>query len=357
MTDAPLSSHDPDEDATTVTIFEVMSVVIRRWRAVVGIPVGVAVLAAIVSLILPSVYTARASFTPEAGSDGSSSSLGGLAAQFLGTAAASGGSTGFYADLVTSNVIENAVLLTPMHDPRATHPDSTATLLDILDIDPGDTAVRLAAGRKKLADMVSVTVSPESQILTVAAEARYPALAAAIANRILGLVDQFNREQRQTQGAQRRRFAEDRLADADAELLHAEEALRNWLEQNRAYASSPNLNFQYDRLERQVHLKEAVATTLRQEYEQARIQEVNDTPLITVVDSAVAPTERSRPNRRVIVMLAFLLAGVFTLVGLFASEIVTRARERYPADYERLVQAWDRFRTQVRALWRRKREA
>ena len=49
-------------------------------------------------------------------------------------------------------------------------------------------------------------------------------------------------------------------------------------------ANSPQLTFENDRLERQVFMRQELVTAMAQAYEQARIDEVRNTPLITVID-------------------------------------------------------------------------
>ena len=68
-------------------------------------------------------------------------------------------------------------------------------------------------------------------------------------------------------------------------------------------ATRPELNFQQERLQRQVQLQQQLYTTLSQSFEQAKIEEVRDTPVITVVEPPEAPV---RPDPRGLVRNAFL---------------------------------------------------
>src|SRR5438132_8548828 len=52
-----------------------------------------------------------------------------------------------------------------------------------------------------------------------------------------------------------------------------------------------------------VDIRQEVSLTLRREYETARIEEVNDTPVITVIDPPVPPHERSSPKRLLLVLM------------------------------------------------------
>jgi uncharacterized protein involved in exopolysaccharide biosynthesis len=81
----------------------------------------------------------------------------------------------------------------------------------------------------------------------------------------------------------------------------------------------PEVALQYIRLRRAVEVQTAVYTMLINEYEKARIEEARDTPTIQVLDPAQAPTIRSRPQRKLVVLAGAMLglgwATVIALVG------------------------------------------
>jgi capsule polysaccharide export protein KpsE/RkpR len=81
----------------------------------------------------------------------------------------------------------------------------------------------------------------------------------------------------------------------------------------------PEVALQYIRLRRAVEVQTAVYTMLINEYEKARIEEARDTPPIQVLDPAQAPTIRSRPQRKLVVLAGAMLglgwATVIALVG------------------------------------------
>lgn len=136
----------------------------------------------------------------------------------------------------------------------------------------------------------------------------------------------------------------------------AEEDLKGFLERNRQYESSPELRFQYERLQRQVSIKQEVFTTLRRQYEEARIQEVNDTPLITVIDRAVVPEKKSSPRRKLIVIIAFVAGGAVGWALALVRELIERARRREASEFAELTSRWATVKSEVRALvpWRRR---
>ncbi len=78
----------------------------------------------------------------------------------------------------------------------------------------------------------------------------------------------------------------------------------------------PGLVVEYSRLLRDVKAKNAVLEFLLPEYEQARIQEVKDTPTVQVLDAAQRPSKKSKPFRALIVMLSTMSAFFVSLYGI-----------------------------------------
>ena len=100
-------------------------------------------------------------------------------------------------------------------------------------------------------------------------------------------------------------------------------------------------------------LKQEVLSTLNREYEESRIEEVNDTPIIPVVDEAVPPDERSGPKRTLNVVIALVLGGVFALFGAFGVEYLDRARETDKEEFDEFSTRWTAIKAEVRSLFSR----
>jgi uncharacterized protein involved in exopolysaccharide biosynthesis len=96
-------------------------------------------------------------------------------------------------------------------------------------------------------------------------------------------------------------------------MRSAEDRLQAFLQRNRDYRNSPELTFQQERLARDVSLQQTVFTTLAQSYEQAKIEEVRDTPALTLID---APERPPQPDGSGLVkkgLLAVILGGLLGL--------------------------------------------
>jgi uncharacterized protein involved in exopolysaccharide biosynthesis len=328
---------EPVEAAERQSTYDYARVLVRRWRLLVLAPAIAVVLAIAIALVLPKRWTATAQVMPETpGASALPSGLGALAGQF-GIAlprGAAGESPDFYAALLKSRQLSDSLLLGRLRVPG--RPDS-ASVLNLLGT-PGDTpAERLYRGRILLGQMLGTGIDAKTNIIRISVTASSPELAAAITNRYIGLLNQFNQTRRATQAHERRMFVEEQARHADEQLRAAENAVQGFLAANRDFRNSPSLTFQYERLERQVQVSQEVYLTLRRELETSRIQEVNDAPLLTVVDSAVPPLRRSSPARTRLVIIAFLAAICLAVACAYALEYLARLRERDPEGYDALT--------------------
>jgi uncharacterized protein involved in exopolysaccharide biosynthesis len=178
-----------------------------------------------------------------------------------------------------------------------------------------------------LRSSISTQVDNQTSIVKLTVDSRYPDLAAGIANRLVAYLNDFNAQTRQSQARERRKFVEQRVTTAEGDLRAAEAATRSFLERNRSWQQSPQLVFEEGRLRRQVEIRQDVYMTLTREYETAKIEEVNDTPVITVIDPAVPPQLRSSPRRTLLIGLGLVLGAILGVLGAFGREYWDRARQ------------------------------
>ena len=173
-------------------------------------------------------------------------------------------------------------------------------------------------------------------------------LAAAVANRFIESLVEFNSRNRQSRARERRRFVEGRVPEAETELRRREEVLKTFLEANRTWQQSPNLVFEEGRLSSDIQIQREVFLTLRREYETARIEEVDETPIITVIERAFPPLLRSRPARTRLALMVAALVAMLSVLLAYAVEYIGRLRKEVEAGYVELEgllrQMWERGR-------------
>ena len=321
---APFSD---DESAVALSPLRLLNALLRQRRWITGVTL-ICTMVGVGATILFRGWRSEASFAPNT-SDQNGSQLAGLAAQFgvnLGSLQGAP-SLDFYSALVKSRVILEGVVKTryTFTTDRAGHDTASGTLLEIYGVSGDTPETRLLRAVKRLDGNVSVSKDEDAGIVTVQVVAKWPKLAEQVGARILDLVNTFNLTQRQSQATAERQFIQGRLAEVGGELDSAEAALRTFMEQNLTYETSPRLRLEMARLQRRVDLVQQVHLTLAQAFEQARIEEVRNTPVITLVDRPEGSAKHSLSLA--VTTIASLIAGLMlALAGALLRDYASRQR-------------------------------
>lgn len=382
----PYPPYPPPWEEDEIDLREYWRVLVRHRRMILTTTLAAAVIAAIVSFILPKTYTATARILPpkEQSSGGLAAALAGQLGGLASLAGASlGGAT-------------NADLMVGMLSSRAV----TDRILDQFKLQEiYDTKYRVDAGKKLLANL-DAQVDKKSGILTLSVDDHDPERAAAIANAFVDQLDQLSRHLNITEASRQRLFLEERLVQVNKDLANAEDALRAFQEKHGAiqvdeqakamidllgalkgelmaaqvqlgvtqrFASGnnadvdrvqtqiteiqsrirdmeqgqgersagdiflptqkiPDLGLRYGRLLRDVKVQETVFELLTQQYELVKMQEAKDSPTIQVLDGAVVPEKKSKPKRSLVVVLTAMLAlmGASTLAVIRSGSATDR---------------------------------
>lgn len=93
------------------------------------------------------------------------------------------------------------------------------------------------------------------------------------------------------------------------------------------FSEVPEVGLQYAELIREVKVQETVWQLLNQQFYSAKIQEARDTPTVQVLDKAIPPEKRSSPKRRMLVMIAGLLALIFSIFAAFVMEFAEKVKD------------------------------
>ncbi len=349
LDDRAVRMHPPragaaGEPVEVVGFADLMAAVVER-RKVLGALTGLGLVVGLVlAIVLPPRYTSETRIVG-VGSTSTSllsglAGLAGLTDMVGGVGSLSGGTQmppDFYVDLLKGRELREDLLQTRF--PAKADPSRTERLLDQLDITGRTEALRLDKGVKYLNRRTSISVALKSGIIDVHVTLPRAELAAAVARRMIDLLNAFNLNRLQFQSRQQRVYSERAMQDAERELRKAEQVQAAFAERNRSIINSPVLQVESARLQRVVDTKQTVFTTLSRSYEEARIAEAKDVPTLTVIDQAEPPARRSHPRPWLIVLMG---VGGGLLLG-FLAVTAWEAGRRARVTISRAARARSRF--------------
>lgn len=289
--------------------------VLLRWRRVI-ITLGTIgfVLGLVAGLSTKRVYVSAATFIPQ-GAESGSSGFALAASQFgLRLPATGGGTWGppVYVELLRSRtLLESIATDTVTVVEQGGRRQRVADLLRVA----GDTpAERAEDAYRRLTGIITASEVKSIGAVRLSVSTPWPSVSEALANRLVRGVNDFILQTRMSQAAAERRFVENQAADAERALRASENQLQNLLQRNRVIAGS-ELTLDRDRLQREVTRREQVYSSLLQSREEAKIREVRDTPVITLLERPQRPaTGESR--RTALKAIVGALAGAMIAVVL-----------------------------------------
>ncbi len=318
----PYPPYPYAEEEDSISLRVIINILLKHWKMLIIIPTITCIYAIYhVQFVAQPVYVATAKIVPSAGGS-STSNMRGLAAQFgvsvPGGEEASITSSWVYPELIQSRTLARAVLKRNFDTNKFGEDQSLLKILTYSEDEPTSGADTLEKnGVNALLGMIEVSKDPQSSILTLKVSASEPQFSADIATAVIEELDRYQQKFKSTRVSEKRQFIEGRIEEVQIDLEKAEDALKQFRYRNHQIQNSPSLLLEQERLAREVQVIIGVFQTLKQENELAKIQEVEEPPVVHVLDPPEAPLERSKPKKKQTIILAGLLGIGFGMSVVF----------------------------------------
>ena len=368
-----------------INLLDLLIVLARHKKLVLGLPAAAAVVSIVVSLLLPNIYTGTTKILPPQQTQSTSAvlaQLGSLAGLAGGAVPGLKNPNDLYVGMLKSRTVAD-------------------NLIKRFDLNKYYDQPYQSATRKRLATETTI-VAGKDGIITVEVDDKDPKRAADLANAYVDELFKLTTVLAVTEASQRRLFFERQLDLARVNLIKAETDAKKALEQGglsavdvqgrtavetaarlraqisvkevqigamRTFAAegNPELKLAQQEIEvmkrelarsegatghktvqpvaekssgidnlgllRNVKYYETMYGLLAQQYETAKLDEAKDSAIIQVMDKAIEPDRKSKPKRSLIVLLSALVALFAAAAWAFALEAVEKAKnDPYKAD-------------------------
>lgn len=377
------------QEADEISLFDLLIVLVKNVKMLLGVAFGAAIIVAAYSLMLPNIYTASARILPPQQNQSSASTmLGQLGVLASGTLGIKNPNDLYVGMLKSRTVADNIIARFKLKELyRITLLDDTRSALE------GN--VHVVAGR--------------DGIISIAVDDKDAKRAAAMANAYVDELYKLTQNLAVTEASQRRLFFEKQLKLARDELTAAEVAMEKTQQQTglikldgqteaiiravaelraqvaakevqlgaiQSFATEhnpdyvrakteltglqaqlgamertqgplsgdvlmatgkiPEAGLEYARKFRDVKYRETVYELLANQYELAKVDEAKNSSMIQVLDMAVQPERKSNPNRTRMVIEGALVGFFLAVLWSFAWEAIKKAKSD-PEHAERMA--------------------
>jgi uncharacterized protein involved in exopolysaccharide biosynthesis len=339
MRDYDAAASQSGDAGEELSLLAIASVVLRWRRIIAGMAIAGLIIGGVHGLLSPRLFVSSARFLPQ-GAENQQSDLAAAASRFGIRVPTNGGAwtPAMYVELLRSPtllepIVGDTILVAELHNKRT-------AVLDLLEIGPGSPARRLDSGVRKLAGMITAEEVRTINAVRVSAETPWPSVSLQIVERLVQGVNQFNLQTRKSQASAERQFVEARAVQAEATLRAAEDRLQYFQERNKIIPPQSELGLDRDRLKRDVDRLQEIYSSLLQNREEARIREVRDTPVITILEQPHLPVVSegrgtvSKALLGAIAGIALALLIAFIVEGFAAARAQTSEEAR---EFFRLV--------------------
>lgn len=328
--------REPD-DVQPLSVLALANVVLRHRAIAFGLPLIVAIWMLITwangvlwPKVGPETYTAITTFDVEGGTS-SQTQVTGLAAQ-LGLVAAGPAAPPY------ERIIKSRALLLPVTRIQFTVHTANGwrrgTIGQLYRVRGKTPAHRLERSLNQIRGMVRAGADNDGTPALMVTSL-WPSLSIELADTLVNRLNQFNTQRQRTRVGREKQFTVARLEEKAQELRVAELRMQNFLLANRNYQSSPTLVFEFDRLNRNLGLKQSLYNQFASAVETARIDEVRNAPILSVIENAYVPPkfEEERkiplPTKEIVRVILALIVGVFFA---FVVEFFQRSRMQNVGD-------------------------
>lgn len=380
---------------------DLLIVLVKYKKLILGLPLAASLIAIVIALLLPKIYTAQARILPPQQRESSAvaalsalTGIGGGAGAMVGQALGLKNPNELYVGILKGNTIADR-------------------MIERFDLKERFQKATMVATRKALEGRTTIT-SGKDGLIVIEVDDEDPSRAADMVNAYIEELDRLMQALAITQASQRRLFFERQLTTAREQLIHAEMGLRQAIEEKglvamdaqsrgvvgaverlraevaarqiqldamRTYATESNpdsvrlrheirsiqseltklesgksanhkgaggksvspAGLENIRLLRETKFLEAMVELLTKQFEAAKIDEAQDAAIIQVVDKAIAPDFKSKPKRALIVIITGLVVGFLAVILAFFVEAVAKARTD-PLSARRLETVWQYLR-------------
>ena len=307
-----------------ISVSSIIRLLKKSKRTLVISPfVLVSLVSVYVFFLAPSVYTSSAKILPISENNSNLSNLSGLASQF-GMNLPTGGEIQWdelYPEIVRSEKLMEILVQKSFQTEKY---QDEQTLLQLLDIENNyrDESSKLKLAVEDLKEMIIVQKDRLSPVVSLHVEAFEPRLARDLATEVIAESGKILLDLKTKKVQEKRIFIEARIEEVFNALQEAEKAEEQFRLENKNIIQSPTLTMKIKRLSREVELQNSLYVSLKSQFENAKIEEVQEAAMIQIIDGPLKPVRLTSPRIAISLILALFFGLSLAVFIIYTKEFI-----------------------------------
>ena len=311
-----MNLKDNNLNETQISFSEIVLIIAKNTKLIFLIcSISIVISIFYVQFIAQPMYTSTSKIISSSGANLASRAAG-LAAQFgLNLQTGDSQPKWVYQDIIKSSIIAEKIIKRKF-DTEAYGKEKELWKIitgNKINVDsPPDTIKRIAI--RDFIEMISISEDIRTGVFTLKIESIEAGLSFGINKALIEELDDHQQDYNKSQSNKTKLFVQDRIQSTEKELIKAEEDLKTFRDRNRRIENSPTLQLEEQRLMREVSVLTGVFTTLKQQLETVKIEELKESDYVIVIDQPQVPLYRSKPSKKLIVIITMFVSIFFGLI-------------------------------------------
>jgi len=198
----------------------------------------------------------------------------------------------------------------------------------------------IAGAMKELNKMLSIEKDLKTSINTISVKGFEPIFVKNLADSVISELKKLNMSYKSISVSEKKAFIEQRILALEVDLKKSEQELKLFRDQNRQRIS-PALELTEDRLTRNLDIQKGVYLTLKQQLELAKIEEIQESSILQILDYPQRPLFPINKNLKLGIFLAGTLGiGIvlfFVIIQIYFQNLKTLQRKNIRSNYNKFI--------------------
>lgn len=182
--------------------------------------------------------------------------------------------------------------------------------------------------RKIIAEKVILNLKAQQGFLTIQASFPEALLSAQVADQARELLQKYITQFKVEKAKLKLAFVEAQYIEKKKEFESAQEKLAQYRDQNK-HTSSNLARTEEDRLQGEFTIALNVFSDISQQLEQSKIQVKEETPVFTILQPAIIPFEKSKPEKAKIVFTSILIGLLIGILYIYSKGLMKELRIKW----------------------------